>query len=407
MNTEISRATRNVNANQEHKDHRITLLQGVAIIFGTNIGAGILSIPYASKDGGFLTLCLALIIAGSLTSFSMLYVAEVALRTEEPFQLSGLAEKYLGELGRWLVFVAIIVNGFGALIAYASGSGNLLDSLFQIPPTIGTLIFFAVGCTIMWMGLQATGAAESAITIGMALIIGILCGWTFFGPGIKINNLLVFNPAYLIPIMNLAVFTFLAQYVVPELARGLRQDNPRAIPKAIVVGMCLTGFILALVPFAALGLLGIEVTEVITIAWGNELGPVAYYLANVFALFAILTSFIAIGFTTMRNILDIFHWPEFGWQRVVAVSCTGLIPLLIFFAGLNSFVDALTYAGGFAGAIVSIVPVFLLRVARKRGDRQPEWQATWQASSVIQVLIVVVYSCAFVFSVLSVLGFEL
>lgn len=38
---------------QEHHNHRITLAQGIALIFGTNIGAGILSIPYASRDGGF------------------------------------------------------------------------------------------------------------------------------------------------------------------------------------------------------------------------------------------------------------------------------------------------------------------------------------------------------------------
>lgn len=95
----------------EHHNHRITLAQGIALIFGTNIGAGILSIPYASRDGGFLSLVIALIIAGTLTTFSMLYVAEVALRTQEDFQLSGLAEKYLGQAGRWLVFVAIMVNG--------------------------------------------------------------------------------------------------------------------------------------------------------------------------------------------------------------------------------------------------------------------------------------------------------
>lgn len=117
---------------------------------------------------------------------------------------------------------------------------------------------------------------------------------------------------FIIPIMNLAVFTFLAQYVVPELARGLRDHNPNAIPHAVVAGMGITGFTLALVPFAALGLLGTDVTEVITFAWGDSLGTVAFYLANIFALCAMLTSFLAIGFTTMRNVLNIFHWRETG-----------------------------------------------------------------------------------------------
>lgn len=388
----------------EHHNHRITLAQGIALIFGTNIGAGILSIPYASRDGGFLSLVIALIIAGTLTTFSMLYVAEVALRTQEDFQLSGLAEKYLGQAGRWLVFVAIMVNGIGALIAYASGSGSLLHNLLGVSPTLGTVIFFIVGAAVMWIGLHATGIAEGAITTAMALITIVLCGWTFIGPGITIANVVVLNPAFIIPIMNLAVFTFLAQYVVPELARGLRDHNPNAIPHAVVAGMGITGFTLALVPFAALGLLGTDVTEVITIAWGDSLGTVAFYLANIFALCAMLTSFLAIGFTTMRNVLNIFHWRETGWQRIAALLLTVIPPLVIFFAGFTGFVAALTYAGGFAGAIMSIIPVLLLRAARKNGNCNPEWQVTWQAYPLIQLAIVVVYCAAFAYSLWSLVG---
>ncbi len=99
----------------------LSFIQGIALIFGTNIGAGILSIPYAARNGGFLALVIALLVAGTLTTISMLYVAETAMRTRAPLQVSGLAEHYLGQWGRWLVFVAIIVNGVGALIAYASG----------------------------------------------------------------------------------------------------------------------------------------------------------------------------------------------------------------------------------------------------------------------------------------------
>ena len=171
------------------------------------------------------------------------------------------------------------------------------------------------------------------------------------------TNLWVLKPYFIIPIMNLAVFTFLAQYVVPEMARGMAETKPEALPKAIIAGMCITAFTLALVPFAALGLLGTEVTEVVTIAWGEKLGTAAYYMANLFALLAMFTSFLAIGFTAMRNVLDIFHWPEDGWQRIAATALTVIPPLVIALAGLGGFVSALTYAGGFAGAILSLIHI--------------------------------------------------
>lgn len=302
------------------------------------------------------------------------------------------------------MFIAVIVNGVGALIAYAAGSGNLLNKLFGLNPVVGTLLFFTFGTYVMWKGLHATGVVEGAITTGMALIILVLCGWTFIGPGIEAANLIILRPFYIVPIMNLAVFTFLAQYVVPELTRGLEEDNPRAIPKVIIAGMCITGFTLALVPFAALGLLGDNVTEVVTIAWGESLGNTAFIMANLFALLAMLTSFLAIGFTTMRNILDILHWGDQGRLRLIAVLLTVIPPLAISLAGWGGFVDALGYAGGFAGAVMSVIPVMLLRAARNNGDRQPAWNVTWQGNPVIQVTIIVVYGIAFIYSLLSIVG---
>lgn len=392
-------------ANEEDYSHStITPLQGVALIFGTNIGAGILSLPYAGRNGGFLALFIALVIAGTLTTISMLYVAEVALRTKEPLQLSGLAERYLGNWGRWAVFAAIMINGTGALIAYAAGSGNLINNLLGWPPMVGTLVFFAIGSFIMWKGLEATGATETVITAVMATIILILCGWTFIGPGISWENVWVFHPYFIIPIMNLAVFTFMAQYVVPELTRGMEEKYSAQISKSIIAGMVVTGFTLSLVPFAALGLMGTEVSEVVTLSWGEELGRSAYYMANIFALLAMFTSFMAIGYTTMRNILDIAHWPQHGWQRVVAVGITVGIPLVISFLGLGGFVSALSYAGGLAGVIMSIVPVLLLNTARKHGERQPVWTVGWSSHPVMQWLIIIIYGLAGLYSVGSILG---
>lgn len=386
---------------------RITFWQGVAIIFGANIGAGILSLPYGSRTGGFPALVLALVIAGFLTTASMLYVAEVSLRTKAPLQLSGLARKYLGNTGSWLIFAGIFINGFGALIAYASGAGAILADLLGVPVVLGSLLFYIPGVAVVWLGLKATGRSEQAITLGMVLLVAVLVTWTFVGPGIDMENLTYIKPYYVVPIINLAVFAFIAQYTVPELARGLASHAPHAMPRAVVAGMCATGFTLALVPFAALGMAGrTGLTEVVTIAWGEQLGPVAYYLGNIFAICAMLTSFWAIGLTLLTNIFDRFAWPDTGSvrHRLAGIAIVAVPPLVIATLGVTGFVSALGYAGGFAGAIMSIIPVLMLRQARRHGDRVPEWTAGWISHPVIQVTLVAVFMLAFVYSLLTITG---
>lgn len=166
----------------EPRSVSITFWQGAAIIFGANIGAGILSLPFGARNGGVLALVVALAIAGFLTTVSMLYVAEVSLRTKEPLQLSGLARKYLGNVGSWLIFAGVVINGLGALIAYASGSGSILADLLGISPLLGSTLFFVPGVVVIWLGLKATGRSEQAITIAMLAIILLLSAWTFIGP---------------------------------------------------------------------------------------------------------------------------------------------------------------------------------------------------------------------------------
>src|SRR5690606_35944773 len=143
----------------------------------------------------------------------------------------------------------------GALIAYTSGSGEILAQFFGIPPTLGSILFFIPAVVVIWFGLKATGVAEKFITFGMGVLVVILVAASIIGPGIKTEFLMFTDLKYAIPVFSLAIFAFLAQYTVPELARGLAHD-PKRLPKAIVTGMVITGVLLAIVPMAALGLTG-------------------------------------------------------------------------------------------------------------------------------------------------------
>src|SRR5699024_4330058 len=279
------------------KKTNLTLLEGVGLIVGANIGSGILSLAYGAKSAGWPILVCWVIVAGILTTVLMLYVAETTLRTKKWLQLSGLAEKYVGKLGSWLMFISVVANSLGAMIAYTTGSGDILADFLNIPHAMGSLLFTIPAVGVVWFGLKVSGVSEKIVVSGMILLIIILVFASIIGLGLEPENIFYTDFKFAIPVFSLAIFAFIAQYTVPALVRGYNiKSNVKNPAKAIILGMLLTAVLLMIVPMAALGVLGPEnVTEVITVAWADALGEWAFFVANGFALVAMMTSYLAIG----------------------------------------------------------------------------------------------------------------
>lgn len=384
---------------------RLTLLEGASLIVGTNIGAGILSLAFGSRHAGWPILLFWIIVTGALTTVMMLYVAETTLRTKKDLQLSGLTNKYMGRIGAWVMFISVAINAVGAMTAYASGSGEVLSELFNIPPFVGSLIFFIPAAGVIWLGLKVVGASGRVVTVGMLILVAILVIASIIGPGLKSEFIFFANMKYAIPVFSLVVFSFLAQYIVPELTRGYssNKEDIKKLPKAIVLGMAITATLLAIVPLAAIGIIGPDkVTEVVTISWADALGEWAFFVANGFALLAMMTSFWGIGQSFMTNIVDHFKFPS-EWDlkyRLIAVSVVTITPFVIAYSGLVGFVDALSVAGSFAGVVMSIFPVVMLNKSRKLNEQDPGWSVGKLAHPLIQSLTILIFVGAAAYSLL-------
>ena len=373
---------------------RLTFWESVALIIGANIGAGVLGLAFGVRKAGWPILVFWLIVVGILTTFSMLYVAETTLRTKTPMQLSGLAEKYLGQFGSWAMFIAVAVNSIGCLIAYASGSGKILSSLLGISPAMGSLLFFIPSVVVIWFGLKTTGVAEKYVVGSKVALVLLLIFGTIIGADVNTQYIIFTNWYYAIPVFNLALFGYVAQYTVPELSRGFIGGDVAQLPKSIILGMFCTGVLLAGIPMFALGLVGPEkISEVATISWGQALGSWAFITANTFAIFAMMTAFWAIGETFLTNIVDRLKFPS-EWDkkyRLIALAIVAVPPFYLAYSNLISFVEAIYYAGAFAGVIMSIVPVLMLNKSRKFGDREPEWTCGAFAHPVCQTLLIAIF----------------
>lgn len=388
------------------KVSRLTPMEVIFTIVGCGIGSGCLGTAYSARLAGFPVITFWLIVSGITTLFSMYYVAETALRTRKLVQLPGLAERYVGPIGKILIFLAVTLNSFSCLIAYFDGSADIINSLLGVPGWVGTLMFLIPGMLVVWMGLKAVGMAGKYLSIAMALMLIILCGASLISKDADLSRLFTSNWSYAIPIFNVAAFSYIGQYLVPDLARGLSHD-PKKLAPAMLVGQIITAALLILVPLGCFAMSPAdEITEVATIAWGQALGQWALYLANIFALIAMFTSFCPISQTLISNIVDFFRLRSDSDNRIrlpIMILIYG-IPLVLVFGGLVGFVDAIYFSGTFCAAIMAILPVFMVNSARKHGDIEPVWNCGWMASKPMEAIIIILYGGTIVYAILGAFG---
>lgn len=386
---------------------RLTFTEAVMLVVGATIGSGVLGLAYASRKAGWPVLLTWLLAAGFLSVASMLYVAETALRTRRPLQLSGLAEKYVGKAGSWLIFFSVGATSFCSLIAYITGCGKILSTFLGLPLEEASLLFSIGATAVVWLGLKVTGAAEKFLGLGMILMLVLLVGASFLRARVPLDEILYAHWTWGIPVFNIAVFCYAVQYIVPELARGFR-DRPEKLVPAILGGTGISFLILSLVPLAVFLMLpGKEITEVASLSWGRALeNPLFYLLVNFFAFCAMLTSFWAIAESFLTNCIERlgFRSERDIRSRALCLAFIVIPPIFLASSGLVGFVSAIFSAGTFGGIIMSVLPVFMLRSARKKGDQEPCWQCGWLAARPIQELVLVVFLASGVYAMLSMAG---
>ena len=148
--------------------------EAIATLVGTTIGAGIMGIPYVVAKAGILAGIIDIIILGAVILMINLYVGEIALRTKKTHQLAGFAELYLGKKGKLIMAVTAFISIVGALVAYIIGMGEVLQAIFGGSFFVNSLLFFAVGATLIYFDLKLVKRAELYLSLFVLLIVGVI-----------------------------------------------------------------------------------------------------------------------------------------------------------------------------------------------------------------------------------------
>ena len=366
------------------------LFEAIATLSSTTIGAGILSIPYVIVKAGFFTGLVLIIVLGIVVLFMNLFLGEITLRTKGNHQLSGYASIYLGKFSKYILTISMMVGIYGALIAYLIGEGQTLGAIFSINPLIASLIFFVIVSTIVFFGLRAVKSSELFMMV-IVLAIVILIFFISFDK-INLNNLTGFSLGKILLPYGVVLFAFLAQASIPEMKEELTKER-KQFKKAIIIGTLIPLVVYILFVLIVIGITGIDTTQISTIGLGNFLGEKILIIGNLFAVFAMATSFLTLGLA----LREMYSY-DYKINKNLAWVLTCFIPLGLFLIGIRNFIETISIAGAVAGGLDGILIALILWKAKKHGDRKPEFSIRYD--KIIGAVLIIVFVIGLIYTLI-------
>ncbi len=336
----------------------ITKGEALAILVGTQIGAGVLGLPYAASKVGLLP-AVGILFGVMLL---MLWTAFIVLRFSADMrgaQMSTIAQRVLGRTGGWLMYISIFIMSFGAILAYIAGMGSVFASLFGVSENMGAFIFWVLASLVVYKGLEASGKTELIMSFVMLfLFIGVTA---MLAPRASLGKALYTNPSGILAITGVAIFALGCHTVIPDVYKGL--GSYEETKKVVVWAFIIPTVIYAVFMMAFLMVFGRNTPQIATQGLQSLYGHVGRLVGNLIPLLAITTSYIGIALAQQSNSEEFVKL-----KRPVAWALTVAPPALVYFAGVKNFADVLAFAGDTGDMMAFIIlPVLIYVVHRMRG----------------------------------------
>lgn len=338
----------------------------ILLVAGCCIGAGMLGLPVLSALSGFEPTIYLFILSWLFMLTTGLLVLEINLWFKDEINIVTMAERTLGLYGKAIAWSIFLFLFYCLMVAYASGSGELFaDFVYDItktsiPAWMGSLLMIVIFAVLIYLGTVAVDHFNRFLVLGLVVSYILL---VFLG-GSHVNNDYLKHKDWtasviVIPAM---IVSFGFHNLIPSLTTYLNHDAKR-LKVALVLGSAIPLVIYLIWEWLLLGLIPVEgdtgfrealnsgdiTTRVLRNAvQGNLIVDIAQY----FAFFAIVTSFLAVALSFVDFLSDGLHIKKTSKGKVFLCSLALLPPFIFAIVYPKLFLVALNYAGGFGAVIL-------------------------------------------------------
>ena len=371
------------------------LFIAVATLVGFVVGAGILGLPYVFAQSGVLTGILSVLAIGLAVMILNLMIGETSLRTRASHQLVGYAERYLGENGKKLMLIFLLLGWYGAMIAYIIKTGQflsaLLNPIINLNPIYYSIIFALLGSYLVFKGLKIIEKTEFWMITLLFIILAVIAIFTI--PSVQTQNITEFNLSQFWFPFGVVLFAFGGAGAIPEMREELK-NNKKLIKKAIIIGTIISAAIYILFPILIVGVTGLNTTDGAILGLGQAMGYKMLALGSLFGILTMTTSFIAIGLA----IKEIFKFDyrdneiQSSFLATVVPFITAIIIILLKID--NAFYRVIDLNGAIIYPLTSILFVIMFWRARKLGNRKPEY--TLKFAKTLGITVILIFIAGFI-----------
>lgn len=355
-----------------------SVFSAICLVGGTCIGGGMLALPIATGISGFWPSTVIMIICWLAMTLTALLLLEITLWMEEGVHVSTMSARLLGRYGEALTWILFLFISYASIVAYAAGGGVLLVNALEkagvhLSKEAGCALFIGVFGLVLYLGNLIVGRVNSILFTGM-----ILAYIALVGMGIdEVKPLLLmkrnWSSAWLAFPILLTAFSF--QTMVPSLTPYLKK-NVRGLRLVIIGGTILAFLIYAIWQVIILGIIPVEGENGLAAAYIKAEPATSFLqehvhgvwiseLANFFAFFAIVTSFLGMSLGLFDFLADGLKIKKEGLGNLWLGL---LIAVPTYFCATyfeRIFLVALDATGGYGDSILNgILPVLMVWVGR-------------------------------------------
>lgn len=337
-------------------------LIGALLFTGTFVGAGILGLPYALAQSGFIGGTIIFIIGTFFAYLTAVYVSILVYMQANEASLYSIYRSHLSAKIGHLTLAGILFSSYGAMIAYPLAFGTMFNALFNLPFGLGASGFLLLISVLL---IRNPGDSNKFNAIVTTVLVLLLIGVMYKSiPGIKLNNYLSFVPSEMFGASGVIIFAFAGHIIIPPVIyyiKATRDQGIKVIKFSLLAVAALYFFFFAV----SIGIMGTEVTPVATIGLAGHVNPTVAIVGQVFAVLAITTSAYGIGLS-----LKLTFQGMFNIKPVVSIALV-IIPVLLFNiylsgTGGTAYTEVLNYAGGIGSALyIGIIPALIVQKLAK------------------------------------------